>query len=101
MRYQNILIAALCMFSYANSASCNERFDHKALKKIDNIAKELDIAPCAAGSVYEFMNEGHKFSYNKMLSDEECHEGCVNEANKTLSSLNKDTIESLLPICEG
>jgi len=101
MRYQTFFAAALCMFGFAQSSNCNGRFNKNALKKIDNIAIELDITPCVAGDVFDYMNKGHKFSYRKILSGKECHIGCKNEAKKLEKILNKRIVNELVTICES
>jgi len=100
MRYQTILATALCMFGFAKSSNCNGRFNQVALEKINNIANELDVSPCIAGDVFDYMNQGHKFSYRKILTEKECRTGCMNEANKKLKGLDKSVIEELVTICE-
>ncbi|OUM57322.1 hypothetical protein PIROE2DRAFT_67844 [Piromyces sp. E2] len=100
MRYQSILVAALCMFGFAKSSDCNERFNQKDLKTVNNIANELDISPCVAGDVFDYMNKAHQFSYRKILSKEECNTGCKNEA-KRLNGLDENTINELINICES
>jgi len=99
MRYQTILAAALCMFGFAQSSNCNGRFNQEALEAINDIANELDITPCLAGDVFDYVNQAHKFSYHKILSKEECDTGCMNEAKK-LKGLNEDVLDKLLDICE-
>jgi len=99
MRYQTILVAALYMFDFATSSNCNRRFNQEALETINNLTNELDITPCLAGDVFDYMNQAHKFSYHKILSKEECDTGCKNEAKK-LKGLNEDIVNKLLNICE-
>lgn len=100
MRYQTILVAALYMFGFTKSSDCNERFSQKELKTINSIANDLNVTPCIAGDVFDYMNKAHQFSYRKIPSKEECNTGCKNEA-KRLNGLDENTIDELINICEG
>jgi len=100
MRYQTFFAAALCMFGFANSSNCTGRFNKEALEKVNNIANEINVSPCVAGDVFDYMNKGHKFSYRKILSKKECQIGCKNEAKKLEKILNKRVVNELVNICE-
>ena len=100
MRFQTILVAAFCMFGFAKSSDCTSRFSEEDLTQVNSIANELNVTSCVAADVFDYLNEGHKFSYHKSLTEEECQIGCMNEANQKLQGLDKSAVDELLTICE-
>jgi len=99
MRYQTLLAAALCMFGFANANGCLAQYNDQEITEINEIADELNITPCAATDVYNYINNAYKFGIHKGLSDEECHDGCVNEATN-LNVLGESVVNDLVSICE-
>lgn len=97
MRFQTLFLVTLCLVGhgYAEKKDCNSRFNEEALINVNNIAKELNITPCIAGDVYDYINQDFKQIKG------ECSTSCANAAKEKFSKINQTTVDELLNICEG